>query len=124
MVSPNAEPPVCRIMDYGKYRYEQQKQEKESRKNQKTISVKEVRMTPNIDTHDLNVKAKQAEKFISNGDKVKVSVRFRGREMGHTEQGREVLEEFLDILGETATVEKKPQMEGRNMVMFIAPNNN
>lgn len=120
-VSPNATPVVCKILDYGKYRYEQIKKEKEAKKAQKQISVKEVRMTPNIDTNDLATKAKQADKFLSNGDKVKVSVRFRGRELGHTDQGRVVLDDFLEILGEKATVEKKPKMEGRSMVMYLMP---
>ena len=124
MISPNAEPPVCRIMDYGKYRYDQIKKEKEARKAQKIINIKEVRMTPNIDTHDLNVKAKQAERFLENGDKVKVSVRFRGRELGHTNLGRVVLEDFLKILGDKAIVDKQPKMEGRNMVMHLNPGTN
>lgn len=122
-VSPNAKPVVCKILDYGKYRYDQLKKEKDAKKAQKQINVKEVRMTPNIDTHDLNVKAKQADKFLTGGDKVKVSVRFRGREMGHTDQGRVVLDEFLEILGDKATVDKKPKMEGRNMVMHLNPTN-
>ncbi|MFB0971923.1 MAG: translation initiation factor IF-3 [Tissierellia bacterium] len=124
MISPNAQPPVCRIMDYGKYRYDQIKKEKEARKAQKIINIKEVRMTPNIDTHDLNVKAKQAERFLENGDKVKVSVRFRGRELGHTNLGRVVLEDFLKILGDKAIVDKQPKMEGRNMVMHLNPGTN
>jgi translation initiation factor IF-3 len=124
MISPNAEPPVCRIMDYGKYRYDQIKKEKEAKKAQKIINIKEVRMTPNIDTHDLNVKAKQAERFLENGDKVKVSVRFRGRELGHTNLGRVVLEDFLEILGDKAIVDKQPKMEGRNMVMHLNPGTN
>lgn len=121
-VSPNAKPPVCKLMDYSKYRYDQMKKAKEAKKAQKQINVKEVRMTPNIDTHDLEVKARQAERFLNNGDKVKVSVRFRGRELGHTDQGRDVLDEFLDILGDLAAVDKKPKMEGRNMVMHLSPN--
>lgn len=124
MISPNAKPPVCRIMDYGKYRYDQMKKAKEARKAQKIINVKEVRMTPNIDTHDLEVKARQAERFLDNGDKVKVSVRFRGRELGHTKLGREVLDDFLEILGDNAIVDKKPKMEGRSMVMHLNPGTN
>lgn len=120
-VAPTAKPPVCKILDYGKYKYELAKKEKEARRNQKTITVKEVRMTPNIDTHDLDVKARRASEFLRNGDKVKVSVRFRGRELGHTELGREVLEEFVEMVSEYSTVEKKPVMEGRSMVMFLAP---
>mgnify|MGYP002724190032 CR=1 FL=1 len=120
-VAPTAKPPVCKILDYGKYKYELAKKEKEARKNQKTITVKEVRMTPNIDTHDLEVKVKRAIDFLENGDKVKVSVRFRGRELGHTELGREVLDQFVEMVSEYSTVEKKPAMEGRSMVMFLAP---
>ncbi len=122
-VSPNAKPVVCKILDYSKFRYEQIKKEKEAKKAQKQINIKEVRMTPNIDTHDLEVKAKQASRFLSSGDKVKVSVRFRGREMGHTDQGRVVLNQFLEILGDKAIVDKKPKMEGRNMVMHLNPAN-
>ncbi len=124
MISPNAKPPVCRVMDYGKYRYDQIKKAKEAKKAQKIINVKEVRMTPNIDTHDLEVKARQAERFLNNGDKVKVSVRFRGRELGHTQLGREVLDDFLEILGDKAIVDKKPKMEGRSMVMHLNPGTN
>lgn len=124
MISPNAKPPVCRIMDYGKYRYDQMKKAKEAKKAQRIINVKEVRMTPNIDTHDLEVKARQAERFLDNGDKVKVSVRFRGRELGHTQLGREVLDDFLEILGDKAIVDKKPKMEGRSMVMHLNPGTN
>lgn len=123
MVSPNADPVVCKVMDYGKYRYELQKKNKEAKKKQKVINIKEIRMTPNIEEHDLNVKAKTTLKFIQNGDKVKVSVRFRGREMGHTELGREVLDQFLEILGSEATVEKAPMLEGRNMTMTVIQNN-
>lgn len=120
-VAPNAKPPVCRIMDYGKYKYEQAKKEKESRKKQKTINVKEVRLSPRIEEHDLNVKSKQAIKFLNNGDKVKVTVRFRGRELGHTAVGKDVLNEFAKLTSEVGTIEKKPKMEGRNMVMFLVP---
>ncbi len=120
-VAPTAKPPVCKILDYGKYKYELAKKEKEARKNQKTITVKEVRMTPNIDTHDLEVKARRATEFLRNGDKVKVSVRFRGRQLGHTDLGREVLDEFVEMVSDYSVVEKKPVMEGRSMVMFLAP---
>lgn len=120
-VAPNARPAVCRIMDYGKYKYEMAKKEKEARKNQKTINVKEVRLTPNIETHDLNVKADRAIEFLKDGDKVKVSVRFRGREMGHTGIGKDVLDNFIKITEEFGTVEKNAKLEGRNMVMFLAP---
>lgn len=120
-VAPNAKPPVCKIMDYGKYKYEQTKREKEARKNQKVINVKEVRLTPNIEIHDLTVKAKRAIQFLESGDKVKVSVRFRGREMGHTQIGRDVLKKFADLTGDVGVIEKPAKMEGRNMVMFLAP---
>ena len=120
-IAPKAKPPVCKIMDYGKYKYEQAKREKEARKNQKVINVKEVRLTPNIDTHDLDVKARQAIRFLEAGDKVKVSVRFRGREMGHTQIGREVLKNFAVLTEEVGTIEKSARLEGRNMVMHLAP---
>lgn len=120
-VAPNAKPPVCKIMDYGKYKYELAKKEKEARKNQKTMNLKEVRMSPHIEEHDLNVKGRQAIGFLKDGDKVKVSVRFRGRELGHTEMGREVLNDFIEIIGDNGNVDKKPRMEGRNMVMFLVP---
>jgi translation initiation factor IF-3 len=120
-VAPNAKPPVCKILDYGKYKYELAKKEKEARKNQRTITVKEVRMSPNIDTHDLEVKARNAREFLKNGDKVKVSVRFRGRELGHTEVVREVLDYFVEMVSEYSTIEKRPAMEGRSMVMFLGP---
>ncbi len=121
-VAPNAKPPVCKIMDYGKYKYEAVKREKEARKKQSVITVKEIRMSPNIDTHDLEVKARQAKDFFSSGDRVKVSVRFRGREMHHTEIGKQVLEKFVELTGDAGIVDKKPNMEGRNMVMFMSPN--
>lgn len=123
MVSPNADPVVCKVMDYGKYRYELQKKNKEAKKKQKVINIKEIRMTPNIEEHDLNVKVRTTQKFIQNGDKVKVSVRFRGREMGHTELGREVLDQFLELLGPEAMFEKAPKLEGRNMSMTVIQNN-
>ncbi|WP_243660553.1 translation initiation factor IF-3 [Miniphocaeibacter halophilus] len=118
-VAPTANPPVCKIIDYGKYKYETIKKEKESRKKQKTINVKEVRLSPNIDTHDLNVKAKRANKFLQNGDKVKVSVRFRGRELGHTAIGRDVLNKFAELTEENGVIEKRPAMEGRSMIMIL-----
>lgn len=121
-VSPNAKPPVCKLMDYGKYRYDLIKKQREAQRAQVTMNVKEVRMSPQIELHDLNTKAKQAERFLKAGDRVKVSVRFRGREMGHTELGREVLDDLVEILGDLATIEVKPKMEGRNMVMFLVPN--
>lgn len=120
-IAPTAKPPVCKIMDYGKYKYEQSKKEKEARKNQKIINVKEIRLSPNIESHDLNVKAKTAGKFLESGDKVKVAVRFRGREMGHTQIGREVLKDFADLVSEFGVIEKPAKLEGRNMVMYLAP---
>ena len=120
-IAPHAKPPVCRIMDYGKYRFEQAKREKEARKNQKVVDVKEVRMSLNIDTHDFNTKANQAIKFLKSGDKVKVSIRFRGREMAHTHLGKPLLERFKDALEEVGSVEKPPKMEGRSLAMFVAP---
>lgn len=120
-VAPTANPPVCRILDYGKYKYELTKKEKEARKNQKIINVKEIRLTPNIEEHDLQVKANRAIEFLKDGDKVKVSVRFKGREMGHTEMGEEVLKDFLKLLDEYGKVEKEAKMEGRNLVVILVP---
>ncbi|MGF7059560.1 translation initiation factor IF-3 [Brassicibacter mesophilus] len=122
-IAPNAKPPVCRIMDFGKYKYELAKKEKEARKNQKVINIKEIRMTPSIEDNDLNVKAKKASQFLKDGDKVKVSVRFRGREMGHTDIGREVLVRFAELTSEYGVIDKQPKLEGRNMVMFLNPKN-
>lgn len=119
-IAPKAKPPVCRILDYGKYRYDMMKKEKESKKRQKTITVKELRLTPKIETHDLNTKANKAINFLKEGNRVKVSVRFRGREMGHTEIGREVLDDFTELVSEYGEIDKKPKMEGRNMVMFFS----
>lgn len=121
LVAPNAKPPVCRIMDYGKYRFEQQKKEKEARKKQKIINVKEVRFTPGIGEHDFNTKLKNAKKFLDNGDKVKASVRFRGRAITHKDLGREVLDRLAKEVNDVATVESKAKMEGRNMFMMLAP---
>jgi len=120
-ISPKAVPPVCKIIDYGKFRYEQAKKEKEARKKQNIITLKEVRLSPNIEEHDINTKKKQAEKFLKNGDKVKVSVRFRGRELAHTAVGREILLEFAKGLEEISEVEKPPKMEGKSMIMFLNP---
>lgn len=120
-VAPTAKPVVCRVMDYGKYKYELSKKEKEARKNQKIINIKEIRLTPNIDTHDLNVKANRAIEFLKDGDKVKVAVRFRGREMGNTKMGRVVLDEFAQLTNEVGNIEKEAKLEGRNMVMFLMP---
>ncbi|KGF07217.1 MAG: translation initiation factor IF-3 [Ezakiella coagulans] len=120
-VAPQAKPPVCKIMDYGKYRYELQKKDKEAKKNQKTIRVKEIKMSPTIEEHDLKVKTSQAVKFLEGGDKVKVSVRFRGRQMGHVEQGKEVLNWFFDEIKDYAQIDKPAKLEGRNMVMYVLP---
>lgn len=122
-VAPNAKPPVCRIMDYGKYKYEQAKKEKESKKNQKVINIKEIRLTPRIDEHDIVVKTNKAIKFLQSGNKVKVTVRFKGREMGHTGIGKEVLEKFAEMTSEAGIIEKKPKLEGRNMTMFLVSKN-
>lgn len=119
-ISPNAKPPVCKIIDYGKFKYEQNRREKEAKKKQKTIEVKEIRFSPNIDTNDLNTKINQARKFLGNGNKLKVSVRFRGRELTHTSVGRAILENFAQQLSDIAVVDKPPKMEGRSMVMFLA----
>ncbi|MFC7746985.1 translation initiation factor IF-3 [Lentibacillus kimchii] len=121
LVAPNAKPPVCRIMNYGKYRFEQQKKEKEARKKQKVINVKEVRFTPGIGEHDFNTKLKNVRKFLSNGDKVKAAVRFRGRAITHKEIGREVLDRLAEETKDVATLESKAKMEGRNMFMMLAP---
>lgn len=120
-VAPKANPPVCRIMDYGKYMFELAKKEKEAKKNQKVINVKEVWIKPKIEEHDFNFKAKNAYKFLKKGDKVKVSVRFRGREMNYTSLGQEVLEKFAEAVKEVGEVEKKPKLEGRNMIMILNP---
>ena len=118
--NPKAQPPVCKIIDYGKFRYEQTRREKEARKKQKTVEVKEVRMSPNIDSNDLNTKVAAARKFIEKGNKVKVSIRFRGREMAHTAASRPMMEDFAAQLSDIAVVEKPPRMEGRFMTMFLA----
>ena len=120
-IAPQATPNVCRIMDYGKYRYEQAKREKEARKNQKTVDIKEVRMSMNIDTHDFETKKNHAVRFLSEGNKVKVSIRFRGREMGHPELGADIMKRFAETLADVANVEKPAKLEGRNMLMFLAP---
>ena len=121
-ISPKANPPVCKIADYGKLRYEQEKRKKEAKKNQKVISIKEMRLSATIDVHDMEVKAKNVSKFLAGGDKVKVSIRFRGRQLSHTEQGLNVMETFLGML-DNAKVEKPAKMEGRNMFMILAPKN-
>lgn len=120
-ISPNATPPVCKIMDFGKFKYEQQKRESEARKKQKTIEVKEVKFRPNTDTHDYEVKMRNVFKFLENGDKVKVTLRFRGREMAHQNLGRELLERVASDTREYGKVENFPKMEGRQMVMLIGP---
>lgn len=120
-VSPNAKPPVCKILDYGKYRYDLQKREKEAKKKQKTMQVKEIRLSTFIEEHDIQVKANTASKFLKDGDKVKVSLRFRGRERDHTAKGREVMEKFAEICSEVGIVDKKPTFEGRSLTMFLAP---
>ncbi len=121
LVAPNAKPPVCRIMDYGKYRYEQQKKEKEARKNQKTITTKEVRLSPNIEEHDFNTKLRNARKFLEKGNKVKASIRFRGRAITHSELGRDVLMRMAKECEDLGTIESKPKMEGRSMFLILAP---
>lgn len=122
-VAPTAKPPVCRIMDYGKFRYEQSKKEKEARKNQKIVSIKEVRMTPNIEEHDFQTKLRNTVKFLNEGDKVKASVRFRGREITHTEIGARVLNRLAQETAEIATVERHPKLEGRSMIIILSPKN-
>ena len=121
MISPNANPPVCKIMDYGKYKYEQSRKEKESKKKQKVVNIKEVRLRPGIEANDLNTKANQAIKFLKKGDKVKVELRFRGRELNYVKMGEEVLNKFIEALEEVSTVEKKPLLEGKNMFIILAP---
>ncbi|WP_425039658.1 translation initiation factor IF-3 [Primorskyibacter sp. S187A] len=120
-ISPNANPPVCKIMDFGKFKYEQQKRESEARKKQKIIEVKEVKFRPNTDTHDYDVKMRNVFKFLENGDKVKVTLRFRGREMAHQNLGRELLERVAEDIKELGKVENMPKMEGRQMIMMIGP---
>lgn len=122
-ISPQAKPPVCKIMDYGKYRFEVAKKEKENRKNQKVVNLKEVRLSPSIDNHDFETKLKNACKFLKNGDKVKVSVRFRGREIHHTAIGEEILSRFAQGAQEFGTVDKKAKLEGKNMAIVISPKN-
>ena len=120
-IAPTATPPVCRIMDYGKYRFEQAKKEKEARKNQRVVEIKEVRLGLNTDVGDFNTKVNQAVRFLQHGDKVKVNIRFRGREMGHPEMGLESMRRFAEACEEHANVEKPAKLEGRNMLMFLAP---
>ena len=119
-IAPTAKPPVCKIIDYGKYRYELARKEKEAKKKQKVTDVKEIRLSPNIDDNDLNTKANQARKFITHGDKVKVALRFRGREMAHTQASKVILDDFFAKLEDVAVIEKPAKLEGRNMIMFLS----
>ena len=123
MISPNAEPPVCRIMDYGKFRYEQARKEKEAKKKQKVVVVKEVRLRPGIGDNDLKTKSNNAIKFLQKGDKVKVELRFRGRELGHKDIGKEVMMKFIELVSEFGEPNKAPKFEGNNMVVIIDPKN-
>ena len=120
-ISPNAEPPVAKILDYGKYRYEVQKREKEAKKKQKTMQVKEIRLSTFIEEHDIQVKAHTASKFLADGDKVKVSLRFRGRERDYVDKGRAVMDAFAEAVSDFSTIDKKPAFEGRSLTMFLAP---
>lgn len=123
-IAPMAVPPVCKIMNYSKYRFEQAKREKEAKKNQKVVEVKEIRLSLNIDTHDFNTKLNHAKRFIGSGNKIKVSIRFRGREMGHPELGKDIMQKFADGCGEFSVIEKPAKLEGRSMLMFLAPKPN
>ncbi|MBQ9330500.1 MAG: translation initiation factor IF-3 [Oscillibacter sp.] len=123
-ISPQATPPVCKLMNYGKFRFEQSKREKEARKNQHVVEIKEIRMSPGIDVGDFNTKLKNAQKFIADGNRVKVSVRFRGREMAHTDIGRDLLVRFAEQCAETANLDKSPKLEGRMMSIFLSPKPN
>ena len=120
-IAPNATPPVCKIMDYGKFRFEQLKKEKEAKKNQHVVEIKEIRMSPGIDVGDFNTKLKNAQKFLADGNRVKVSVRFRGREMAHTDIGKDLLVRFAEQCAEVATLDKEPKLEGRSMSIFLSP---
>lgn len=120
-IAPGSNPPVCKIMDYGKFRFEQTKKEKEAKKNQRVIEIKEIRMSPGIDTNDFNTKLRNGQKFLSDGDRVKVSVRFRGREMAHTEIGEGLLRDYAGKCAEIAVLDKAPKLEGRNMSIFLSP---
>lgn len=119
-VAPTAKPPVCRIMDFGKFKYEQQKRDKEAKKKQKVVTVKEVKLRPNIEEHDFNVKLKNAQRFLEDGDKVKVTIMFRGRELSHPELGKQILVKMASILKDMVTVEREPKLEGKNMIMILA----
>ena len=120
LIAPQAKPPVCKIVDYGKYRYEQLRKEKENRKKQKTVETKEVRFSPNIDVNDMNTKANAARKFLEQGNKVKVSMRFRGREISHMNTSRHILDEFAEKLADVAVIDKAPKVEGRSLVLFLS----
>ena len=120
-ISPTAKPPVCKIMDYSKFKFEQSKKEKEARKKQRTIDIKEIRLSPNIDKHDIDVKVKKATEFLKDGDKVKITIRFRGRELGRTEIAHTIMGQFTQRLAEFSNVEKPPKMEARTMAMFLSP---
>lgn len=120
-IAPQATPPVCKIIDYGKFRFEQAKREKEAKKNQRVVEIKEIRLSLNIDTHDFETKKNHAVRFLEEGNKVKVSIRFRGREMGHPEHGLEIMRRFAETMAEVANVEKPAKLEGRTMLMFLAP---
>ncbi|SNT23285.1 bacterial translation initiation factor 3 (bIF-3) [Anaerovirgula multivorans] len=122
-IAPQAKPPVCKIMDYGKHKYELAKKEKEAKKNQKVVTVKEVRLSPNIEKHDLQVKVNQATKFLKSGDKVKVTLRFRGRELSNISIGKKVIDEFKDMVAEISQIEKEAKLEGKQMIMVLTPKN-
>jgi translation initiation factor IF-3 len=122
-ISPKATPPVCKVMDYGKYKFEQGKKQKEAKKNQKVIELKEMRLSATIDTHDMQVKAKNVQKFLKNGDKVKVSIRFKGRQLSHTDKGLDVMNAFYNMIQDDAAIEKQAKVEGRSMFMILAPKN-
>ena len=119
-ISPTLSPPVCKLMDYGKYRFEQTKRDKEAKKNQRIVEIKEVRMSPGIDVNDFNVKVRNAQRFLADGNRVKVAVRFRGREMAHTDIGKRLLEKFAADCAEMATMDKEPKLDGRHMTMFLS----
>ena len=123
-ISPNAVPPVCKLMDYGKYKFEQTKREKEAKKNQRIVEVKEVRMSPSIDVNDFNTKLRSAQKFLAEGNRVKVTIRFRGREMAHTEIGKDLLMKFAEQCAEVAALDKEPKLEGRHMSIFLSAKSN
>ena len=118
-IAPTAKPPVCKIVDYGKFKYEQVRKEKEAKKKQKTVEIKEIRLSPNIDTNDLNTKVNAARKFLTKGDKVKITLRFRGREIAHMNNSRHILDDFAESLSDISSLEKAPKMEGRTMTMFL-----